>query len=149
MNNVADKNGKLSWVNIPNTLCVMHNTNKLQIQAAKAVSVRNVVLKFHKRCCNLPDRLCSFCCISTLSQIIPKWDIQETCEAVIAPFAVGLCVCALQVNNVDFRGIVREEAVLFLLELPRGENVTILAQSKPDGEPNALCSHSTQTSSYK
>ncbi|XP_029916779.1 tight junction protein ZO-2-like isoform X2 [Myripristis murdjan] len=38
----------------------------------------------------------------------------------------------LMVNNVDFQGIVREEAVLFLLEIPKGEDVTILAQSKPD-----------------
>lgn len=33
----------------------------------------------------------------------------------------------------DFQGVVREEAVLFLLEIPKGEVVTILAQSKPDG----------------
>ncbi|XP_068166039.1 tight junction protein ZO-2b isoform X2 [Antennarius striatus] len=38
----------------------------------------------------------------------------------------------LKVNNVDFQGVVREEAVLFLLEIPKGEVVTILAQSKPD-----------------
>uniref|UniRef100_A0A8C8JKP6 Tight junction protein 2b (zona occludens 2) n=1 Tax=Oncorhynchus tshawytscha TaxID=74940 RepID=A0A8C8JKP6_ONCTS len=38
----------------------------------------------------------------------------------------------MKVNSVDFRGIVREEAVLFLLEIPKGEDVTILAQSKPD-----------------
>ncbi|XP_018615555.1 tight junction protein ZO-2b isoform X2 [Scleropages formosus] len=38
----------------------------------------------------------------------------------------------VKVNNVDFRGLVREEAVLFLLEIPKGETVTILAQSKPD-----------------
>ncbi|KAL0979015.1 hypothetical protein UPYG_G00179340 [Umbra pygmaea] len=38
----------------------------------------------------------------------------------------------MKVNNVDFRGIVREEAVLFLLEIPKGEDVTILAQSKPE-----------------
>uniref|UniRef100_A0A8B9KCX8 Tight junction protein 2b (zona occludens 2) n=1 Tax=Astyanax mexicanus TaxID=7994 RepID=A0A8B9KCX8_ASTMX len=49
-------------------------------------------------------------------------------------------VCFLQVNNVDFRGIVREEAVLFLLELPRGDNVTILAQSKPDVYEDILVS---------
>ncbi|XP_066500647.1 tight junction protein ZO-2-like isoform X3 [Hoplias malabaricus] len=46
----------------------------------------------------------------------------------------------MKVNNVDFRGIVREEAVLFLLELPRGENVTILAQSKPDVYEDILVS---------
>lgn len=34
----------------------------------------------------------------------------------------------------DFRGIVREDAVLYLLEIPKGDDVTILAQSKPDGE---------------
>lgn len=38
-----------------------------------------------------------------------------------------------QVNNMDFRGMVREEAVLYLLEIPKGEDVTILAQSKPEG----------------
>ncbi len=43
-------------------------------------------------------------------------------------------VCVLKVNNVDFQGVVREEAVLFLLEIPKGEVVTILAQSKPDGK---------------
>ncbi|NWW34807.1 ZO2 protein, partial [Panurus biarmicus] len=36
----------------------------------------------------------------------------------------------LKVNTQDFRGIVREEAVLYLLEIPKGETVTILAQSK-------------------
>uniref|UniRef100_A0AAR2JC52 Tight junction protein 2b (zona occludens 2) n=1 Tax=Pygocentrus nattereri TaxID=42514 RepID=A0AAR2JC52_PYGNA len=46
----------------------------------------------------------------------------------------------MKVNNVDFRGIVREEAVLFLLELPRGENITILAQSKPDVYEDVLVS---------
>ncbi|MEQ2292575.1 Tight junction protein ZO-1 [Ameca splendens] len=38
----------------------------------------------------------------------------------------------LRVNNVDFANIIREEAVLFLLDLPRGEVVTILAQKKKD-----------------
>ncbi len=42
--------------------------------------------------------------------------------------------CVFKVNNVDFQGLVREEAVLFLLEIPKGEVVTILAQSKPDGK---------------
>ncbi|KAG7252781.1 hypothetical protein CRUP_007293, partial [Coryphaenoides rupestris] len=37
-----------------------------------------------------------------------------------------------QVNNVDFANIIREEAVLFLLDLPRGEEVSILAQRKKD-----------------
>lgn len=39
-----------------------------------------------------------------------------------------------QVNNVDFANIIREEAVLFLLDLPKGEEVTILAQKKKDGK---------------
>ncbi|TSO77748.1 Tight junction protein ZO-2 [Bagarius yarrelli] len=38
----------------------------------------------------------------------------------------------MKVNNVDFRGIIREEAVLLLLEIPKGDNITILAQSKAD-----------------
>lgn len=42
-------------------------------------------------------------------------------------------VVQLQVNNVDFANIIREEAVLFLLDLPRGEEVSILAQKKKDG----------------
>lgn len=33
----------------------------------------------------------------------------------------------------DFRGMVREDAVLYLLEIPKGEDITILAQSNPDG----------------
>lgn len=41
---------------------------------------------------------------------------------------------SVQVNNVDFANIIREEAVLFLLDLPKGEEVTILAQKKKDGE---------------
>lgn len=40
----------------------------------------------------------------------------------------------MQVNNVDFANIIREEAVLFLLDLPKGEEVTILAQKKKDGK---------------
>uniref|UniRef100_V9K7P6 Zona occludens protein 1 n=1 Tax=Callorhinchus milii TaxID=7868 RepID=V9K7P6_CALMI len=38
----------------------------------------------------------------------------------------------LRVNSVDFANIIREEAVLFLLDLPKGEEVTILAQQKKD-----------------
>ncbi|XP_067104589.1 LOW QUALITY PROTEIN: tight junction protein ZO-1 [Osmerus mordax] len=38
----------------------------------------------------------------------------------------------LRVNNVDFANIIREEAVLFLLDLPKGEEVSILAQKKKD-----------------
>lgn len=45
-----------------------------------------------------------------------------------------LFVFVFQVNNVDFQGVVREEAVLFLLEIPKGDMITILAQSKPDGK---------------
>uniref|UniRef100_A0A8C1BN46 Tight junction protein 2b (zona occludens 2) n=1 Tax=Cyprinus carpio carpio TaxID=630221 RepID=A0A8C1BN46_CYPCA len=46
----------------------------------------------------------------------------------------------MKVNNVDFRGIVREEAVLFLLEIPRGEVVTILAQNKTEVYEDILVS---------
>ncbi|XP_037545359.1 tight junction protein ZO-1 isoform X2 [Nematolebias whitei] len=38
----------------------------------------------------------------------------------------------LRVNNVDFANIIREEAVLFLLDLPKGDIVDILAQQKKD-----------------
>uniref|UniRef100_A0A3Q2ZZR1 Zona occludens protein 1 n=1 Tax=Kryptolebias marmoratus TaxID=37003 RepID=A0A3Q2ZZR1_KRYMA len=38
----------------------------------------------------------------------------------------------LRVNNVDFANIIREEAVLFLLDLPKGDIVDILAQKKKD-----------------
>ncbi|XP_048475152.1 tight junction protein ZO-2 isoform X1 [Rhincodon typus] len=38
----------------------------------------------------------------------------------------------LKINSMDFRSIVREEAVLYLLEIPKGDDVTILAQSKYD-----------------
>lgn len=47
-------------------------------------------------------------------------------------------------NNVDFANIIREEAVLFLLDLPKGEEVSILAQKKKDGQywlNGAHCSH--------
>uniref|UniRef100_A0A8K9WWZ7 Tight junction protein 2 n=1 Tax=Oncorhynchus mykiss TaxID=8022 RepID=A0A8K9WWZ7_ONCMY len=46
----------------------------------------------------------------------------------------------IKVNKVEFRGIVREEAVLCLLEIPKGEDVTILAQSKPDVYNDILAS---------
>ncbi|XP_062855182.1 tight junction protein ZO-2 [Trichomycterus rosablanca] len=46
----------------------------------------------------------------------------------------------MKVNNVDFRGTVREEAVLFLLEIPRGEIITILAQSRADVYEDILVS---------
>nr|XP_023993193.1 tight junction protein ZO-1-like [Salvelinus alpinus] len=42
------------------------------------------------------------------------------------------------VNNVDFANIIREEAVLFLLDLPKGEEVTILAQKKKDARFKAV-----------
>ncbi|XP_061119035.1 tight junction protein ZO-2a [Conger conger] len=46
----------------------------------------------------------------------------------------------MKVNNTDFRGMVREDAVLFLLEIPKGEEVTILAQSKADVYEDILAS---------
>ncbi|KAM3600263.1 uncharacterized protein V6R79_020378 [Siganus canaliculatus] len=46
----------------------------------------------------------------------------------------------MKVNNVDFRGMVREDAVLYLLEIPKGEDVTILAQSKPEVYKDILAS---------
>uniref|UniRef100_A0A673YV16 Tight junction protein 2a (zona occludens 2) n=1 Tax=Salmo trutta TaxID=8032 RepID=A0A673YV16_SALTR len=46
----------------------------------------------------------------------------------------------MKVNNMDFRGIVREDAVLYLLEIPKGDDVTILAQSKPDVYKDILAS---------
>lgn len=39
----------------------------------------------------------------------------------------------MKVNNTDFRGMLREDAVLYLLDIPKGEDVTILVQSKPEG----------------
>ncbi|XP_041825901.1 tight junction protein ZO-2a isoform X2 [Melanotaenia boesemani] len=54
----------------------------------------------------------------------------------------GLCTGdqIMKVNNVDFRGMVREDAVLFLLEIPKGDDVTILAQSKPEVYKDILAS---------
>uniref|UniRef100_A0A674CD81 Tight junction protein 2a (zona occludens 2) n=1 Tax=Salmo trutta TaxID=8032 RepID=A0A674CD81_SALTR len=46
----------------------------------------------------------------------------------------------MKVNNMDFRGMVREDAVLYLLEIPKGDDVTILAQSKPDVYKDILAS---------
>ncbi|MFT7817439.1 tight junction protein ZO-2-like isoform X1 [Arapaima gigas] len=46
----------------------------------------------------------------------------------------------LKVNNVDFRDMVREDAVLYLLDIPKGEDVTILAQSKSDVYKEILAS---------
>ncbi|XP_063769980.1 tight junction protein ZO-2 isoform X1 [Pseudophryne corroboree] len=44
----------------------------------------------------------------------------------------------LKVNTQDFRCIVREDAVLYLLEIPKGDEVTILVQSKYDVYKNIL-----------
>lgn len=49
-------------------------------------------------------------------------------------YNAATCILHLQVNNVDFANIIREEAVLFLLDLPKGEEVSILAQKKKDGQ---------------
>ncbi|CAL8344067.1 unnamed protein product [Lota lota] len=38
----------------------------------------------------------------------------------------------VKVNNVNFRNIFREEAVLFLLKIPKGQDITILAQRRHD-----------------
>nr|XP_057918254.1 tight junction protein ZO-2a isoform X4 [Doryrhamphus excisus] len=46
----------------------------------------------------------------------------------------------VKVNNMDFRGMVREDAVLYLLEIPKGEDVTILSQSKPEVYKDILAS---------
>uniref|UniRef100_A0A3Q0SQL9 Tight junction protein 2a (zona occludens 2) n=1 Tax=Amphilophus citrinellus TaxID=61819 RepID=A0A3Q0SQL9_AMPCI len=46
----------------------------------------------------------------------------------------------MKVNNTDFRGMVREDAVLYLLEIPKGDEVTILAQSKPEVYKDILAS---------
>lgn len=45
----------------------------------------------------------------------------------------------------DFRGMVREDAVLYLLEIPKGEDVTILAQSKPEGTVYKKAYNTTNT----
>lgn len=63
----------------------------------------------------------------------------QTCLETFLSFAISFCSNSSslnppQVNNVDFANIIREEAVLFLLDLPKGEEVTILAQKKKDGE---------------
>lgn len=48
------------------------------------------------------------------------------------------CYHLAQVNNMDFRGIVREDAVLYLLEIPKRDDVTILVQSNPNGDHEIL-----------
>ena len=56
----------------------------------------------------------------------------------------GVCVCVrAQVNSMDFRGMLREDAVLYLLEVPKGEEVTILAQSKPEGVVHLPSGHTS------
>ncbi|KAM8961818.1 tight junction protein 2 isoform 2-T2 [Pelodytes ibericus] len=44
----------------------------------------------------------------------------------------------LKVNTQDFRCIAREDAVLYLLDIPKGEEITILTQSKYDVYKNIL-----------
>ncbi|XP_073730124.1 tight junction protein ZO-2a isoform X1 [Misgurnus anguillicaudatus] len=56
--------------------------------------------------------------------------IQEGSAAEIEGLCTGDQI--VKVNNTDFRGMIREDAVLCLLEIPKGEDVTILAQTKPD-----------------
>ncbi|KAK7895272.1 hypothetical protein WMY93_020597 [Mugilogobius chulae] len=46
----------------------------------------------------------------------------------------------MKVNTMDFRGMLREDAVLYLLEIAKGEEVTILAQSKPEVYQDILAS---------
>lgn len=77
----------------------------------------------------LTSELCS-------GRVLMKTDRQKV---QVAPFYKLLFfffpVCpSCQVNTQDFRGLVREDAVLYLLEIPKGEVVTILAQSRADGE---------------
>uniref|UniRef100_A0A671KQM0 Tight junction protein ZO-2-like n=1 Tax=Sinocyclocheilus anshuiensis TaxID=1608454 RepID=A0A671KQM0_9TELE len=64
--------------------------------------------------------------------------IQEDSPAEIEGLRTGDQI--VKVNNMDFRGMVREDAVLYLLEIPKGEDVTILAQSKPDVYKDILAS---------
>ncbi|XP_051972896.1 tight junction protein ZO-2a [Xyrauchen texanus] len=64
--------------------------------------------------------------------------VQEDSPAEIEGLSTGDQI--VKVNNMDFRGMVREDAVLYLLEIPKGEAVTILAQSKPDVYKDILAS---------
>ncbi|XP_051971557.1 tight junction protein ZO-2-like [Xyrauchen texanus] len=64
--------------------------------------------------------------------------IQEDSPAEIEGLRTGDQI--VKVNNMDFRGMVREDAVLYLLEIPKGEDVTILAQSKTDVYKDILAS---------
>ncbi|XP_036450401.1 tight junction protein ZO-2a isoform X2 [Colossoma macropomum] len=64
--------------------------------------------------------------------------VQEDSPAEVEGLRTGDQI--VKVNNMDFRGMVREDAVLYLLEIPKGEDVTILAQSKPDVYADILAS---------
>uniref|UniRef100_A0A673GGN3 Tight junction protein ZO-2-like n=1 Tax=Sinocyclocheilus rhinocerous TaxID=307959 RepID=A0A673GGN3_9TELE len=64
--------------------------------------------------------------------------VQEDSPAEIEGLRTGDQI--VKVNNMDFRGMVREDAVLHLLEIPKGEDVTILSQSKPDVYKDILAS---------
>ncbi|KAK2871451.1 hypothetical protein Q8A67_023978 [Cirrhinus molitorella] len=64
--------------------------------------------------------------------------VQEDSPAEIEGLRTGDQI--VKVNNMDFRGMVREDAVLYLLEIPKGEDVTILAQTKPDVYKDILAS---------
>uniref|UniRef100_A0AAY4DY35 Tight junction protein 2a (zona occludens 2) n=1 Tax=Denticeps clupeoides TaxID=299321 RepID=A0AAY4DY35_9TELE len=64
-------------------------------------------------------------------------DVQEDSPAELEGLRTGDQI--MKVNNTDFRGMVREDAVLFLLDVPKGE-LTILAQSKPEVYKDILTS---------
>uniref|UniRef100_A0AAR2KW60 Tight junction protein 2a (zona occludens 2) n=1 Tax=Pygocentrus nattereri TaxID=42514 RepID=A0AAR2KW60_PYGNA len=64
--------------------------------------------------------------------------VQEDSPAEVEGLRTGDQI--VKVNNMDFRGMVREDAVLYLLEIPKGEDVTILAQSKTDVYADILAS---------
>uniref|UniRef100_A0A671SJ57 Tight junction protein ZO-2-like n=1 Tax=Sinocyclocheilus anshuiensis TaxID=1608454 RepID=A0A671SJ57_9TELE len=64
--------------------------------------------------------------------------VQEDSPAEIEGLRTGDQI--VKVNNMDFRGMVREDAILYLLEIPKGEDVTILSQSKPDVYKDILAS---------
>ncbi|XP_059400351.1 tight junction protein ZO-2-like [Carassius carassius] len=64
--------------------------------------------------------------------------VQEDSPAEIEGLRTGDQI--VKVNNMDFRGMIREDAVLYLLEIPKGEDVTILSQSKPDVYKDILAS---------
>uniref|UniRef100_A0A3B1JU12 Tight junction protein 2a (zona occludens 2) n=1 Tax=Astyanax mexicanus TaxID=7994 RepID=A0A3B1JU12_ASTMX len=64
--------------------------------------------------------------------------VQEDSPAEVEGLRMGDQI--MKVNSMDFRGMVREDAVLYLLEIPKGEDVTILAQSKPEVYSDILSS---------